>query len=47
MEDKQVEICINGIKQCVTKGMYLSEILQQMKDFRMPCAGHVNIAFLN
>ena len=40
MKDKQVEICINGIKQCVTKGVYLSEILQQMKDFRMPCAGH-------
>lgn len=40
MENKQVEICINGIEQNVKQGVYLSEILQEMKDFRMPCAGH-------
>lgn len=40
MENKQVEICINGIKQNVTIGVYLSEVLQKMKGFRMPCAGH-------
>ena len=40
MEDKQVVICINGIEQNVTIGLYLSEILQEMKEFRMPCAGH-------
>ena len=40
MEDKQVEICINGIEQMVNEGVYLSEVLQEMKDFRMPCAGH-------
>ena len=40
MENKQVEICINGIKQSVTLGVCLSEVLQEMKEFRMPCAGH-------
>ncbi len=40
MEDKQVIICINGIEQRVTLGVCLSEVLQEMKDFRMPCAGH-------
>ena len=40
MENKQVVICVNGIEQRVNPGVYLSEILQEMKDFRMPCAGH-------
>ena len=40
MENKQIVICINGIEQRVNQGVYLSEILQEMKDFRMPCAGH-------
>ena len=40
MENKQVVICINGIEQRVNQGVYLSEILQELKDFRMPCAGH-------
>ena len=40
MEDKQIIICINGIERSATAGVYLSEVLQEMKDFRMPCAGH-------
>lgn len=40
MENKQVVIYINGIERSVNQGVYVSEILQEMSDFRMPCAGH-------
>ena len=40
MESKQVVVLVNGIEKNVPIGVYLHEILQEEKDFAMPCAGH-------
>ena len=40
MGNNEVVICINGIQQSVTIGTYLSDVLQEVKDIPMPCAGH-------
>ena len=40
MENNQIVISVNGTEQRVGTGVFLHEILQEKKDFRMPCAGH-------
>ncbi len=39
MNEKQV-IRVNGLEKIVQKGIFVSEVLQEETDFRMPCAGH-------
>ena len=40
MENKQVVVSVNGTEKNVHIGVYLHEILQEIKDFAMPCAGY-------
>ena len=40
MKNNQVIIYINGIQRNVPIGTYLSDLLQELNDFPMPCAGH-------
>ena len=40
MENKQVLVLVNGTEKYVYIGTYLHEILQETKEFFMPCAGH-------
>lgn len=40
MKNKKETIWINGIEKNVKIGTLISEVLQEMPDFRMPCAGH-------
>ena len=40
MENKQVLVLVNGTEKKVPIGVYLHEMLQEVKDFSMPCAGH-------
>ena len=40
MENKQVLVSVNGTEKNVPIGVYLHEILQEEKDFAMPCEGY-------
>ena len=40
MENKQAVVLVNGTEKNVPIGVYLHEILQEVKDFAMPCAGY-------